>query len=468
MATLQHDLVRAPQRVQAAPWIRPTAEARARAASISQVSCAAAPVGTKEARPQAAADPRHYAKCVSATLDGSAEQRETRRHVRYAQRAVLWNVSRLERVRKCGRVRHGRDGTGDVVTRVRGGVAHFTGLTTCGSIHACPCCGSKIRYARSLEISAACARWDMDGNAVLMGTFTAPHDYGMRLSKLLPLIADGFRACISGRPWRRLRDELGIVGTIRAFECTCGEHGWHPHLHVLFFVEGGDTARAVAALALYLRAKWETWITGQGYRVPHKTHGVDVGVCHSAAQAGEYIAKTQDGRSVGNEIARGDMKQGRNGGRTPFEILDDFRWTGDVEDLALWNEWETATKGHKCITWSKGLRKILGCEPEMTDEELAEAEVGGENVAVIPAELWTEVVKIPAFDAALLHAAERGGLAGMNELLALHGLGNAESPGGVDLHEQSQQSQGQGSPAGRAGEDPRPGCRRRGHGPPGR
>ncbi len=267
-----------------------------------------------------------------------------------------------------------------------------------------------------------------------MVTLTFPHDMGMRLEALLPLIADGFRAVIRGRPWRRLRDRLGIDGTIRAMEVTHGQAGWHPHAHALVFIRGELGAEGLAELALYVRSRWARWITSQGYRLPHETHGADVGICRSAEEAGNYVAKTQDGRSAGNEMARGDMKQGREGSRTPLEILDDFRWTGDVEDLALWHEYETATKGHQCITWSKGLREIITEETgwqadEMTDDELAGVEIGGEDVAIIPAEVWNGIVKIPGLDAALLGACERSGLAGMNKLLARHGLGPCLPPG---------------------------------------
>ena len=346
-----------------------------------------------------------------------------------AQRSVLWRESRLDRVRKCGRVTHGGDG-GNVHARLNADVAHFSGLQSCGSVWACPCCQAKIRNGRAIEISSAAGRWHVAGNAVVMATFTAPHDYGMRLSALMPVIAGGFRSVIRGRPWRRLRDDLGIAGTIRAVEVTYGSNGWHPHLHVLVFARGDLGAEGIARLAVYLRGRWAAWITGQGYRIPHATHGVDLQVCTSAREAGLYMAKTQDGRSPGNEMARGDMKSGRKGSRTPLEILDDFRWTGDAEDLGLWHEYETATKGHKAITWSKGLRDIIGgLDDEQSDDELAAVEVGGEDIAIIPAEVWARVVAIPGLDGALLDAAERSGLAGMNKLLGRHGLGPALPPG---------------------------------------
>jgi len=355
---------------------------------------------------------------------------------------VLWRESRLDRVRKCGRVTTGGDG-GNVRVRSKQetgaaqlpptpptSVAHYSGLQSCGSVWACPVCSAKIRNSRAQEISAAAGRWDAAGNTVVMVTLTFPHDVGMRLAPLLVLIADGFRSVISGRPWLRVKKHLGIVGSIRSVEVTHGAAGWHPHLHVLMFARGQLEAEGLAELVLHVRGRWARWITGQGYRLPHEIHGADLMICRSAEEAGAYMAKTQDGRAVGNEIARGDMKLGRAGSRTPLEVLDHFRWCGDAEDLDLWHEYETATKGHQAITWSKGLRALLGCEDEASDEELAAEEVGGDDVAVIPAEVWSAVVAIPGLDAALLGACERGGLAAMNKLLARHGLGPALPPGG--------------------------------------
>ena len=82
--------------------------------------------------------------------------------------------------------------------RSNAGVAHYAGLTTCGSIWACPVCSAKIR-TRATEISEATAAWDRAGNSVYMITFTTPHDMGMKLRPLISAIADGFRAVIAGR-----------------------------------------------------------------------------------------------------------------------------------------------------------------------------------------------------------------------------------------------------------------------------
>ncbi|MDB4873091.1 MAG: hypothetical protein JWL97_4095, partial [Gemmatimonadales bacterium] len=356
------------------------------------------------------AGPWHYAKHVSAYLDPEADTRVTRRHIRTSQREVLWRASSLERVRKCGRVPVGE--VGDVLLRDKAGVAHYANLATCGSIWACPVCAAKIRSSRAEEISDGTARWAQAGNEVYMLTFTAPHDLGMRLAPLVSTVADGFRSVVSGRAWVKLRDQLGIVGQIRSMEVTHGENGWHPHLHVLVYIEGNLDARGLLDFTLHMRDRWRRFIVKAGYRPPSDEHGVVIDRCLSAKEAGLYIAKTQDGgKSVGNEMARGDMKQGRKGGRTAFEILDDFRWTGDAGDLRLVHEHEKATHGRQCITWSKGLRQLLtGTEEERSDEDLAAEEVGGHDIASIPGETWRAITKIPGLSTALLDELERGGL----------------------------------------------------------
>jgi hypothetical protein len=290
-------------------------------------------------------------------------------------------------------------------------------------------CSAKIRNARAQEISAAAARWDQAGNSVYMVTLTMPHDFGMKLAALLPVIAVGFRSVISGRRWQQTKQLVCIRGTIRSVEVTHGANGWHPHLHVLVFIEADPGASGLARLHQHIVTRWGRYIEGQGYRAPDLAHGVVIERCASAAQAGAYIAKTQDGKAPGNELARGDLKRGRAGHRTPLEILEAFRWTGDLANLALWHEYERATKGHQCITWSKGLHQRCGdASTYRTDEEIAAEEAGGEVIAVIAGETWRAITRTPGLPAHLLAQAERGGLPAVKATLARYGFGAGPGP----------------------------------------
>jgi hypothetical protein len=303
------------------------------------------------------------------------------------------------------------------------GVSHFAGLQTCGSIWDDPVCSSHIRAARAEEISAAASVWCQAGNSVFLAAMTIPHDQGMPLNPLFDVISKGFTYVISGRPWRRLCKKLGIVGTIRAVEVTCGCNGWHPHSHSLVFAEGEVSAEALATLTLYLRNRWAKYVARAGFRLPSWDHGVKVDVCRSAAEAGAYVAKLQEsGRSPGNEMARSDLKRGKAGHRTPFEILREFRLYGDVADLELFREYQRVTKGRQCITWSAGLRKRLLAEvPERTNEEIAAEEIGGDKVLGFGAESWRQVVRVRGLASRIQAAYDDDGLEAVADLLAAHG-----------------------------------------------
>ncbi len=280
-------------------------------------------------------------------------------------------------------------------------------------------CAATIRNYRSVEISRAAAAWIGAGNEAYFLTFTARHVSVMALASLLDLISAAFRSVIRGRPWRRLCDGLGIVGTIRSLEVTHGLNGWHPHLHVLLFVEGGLDDRGLAALYRYFKGErlggaeipgaWGRFIEsvcrdcgkrkvrnvrakdpcvcgGRAYEAPSYQHGVDIERCYSAEDAARYLVKTQEGKSPGNEMARSDMKTSRPDHRVPFQILASAG-EGDEADARLWHEFESATKARKCITWSRGLRDAIPW-PDPVHEDFVPVELtDDEIVALEPVDL---------------------------------------------------------------------------------
>jgi hypothetical protein len=340
-----------------------------------------------------------------------------------------------ERVRKCGRVRL----DGDTVIRVRDGIAHYAGLISCGDVWVCPPCSAKIRDGRAREISQAAHRWLAEGHGLYAVTLTVPHEAGMPLGMLWSAIGKAMQNIRSGRQYQELKSELGIVASCTAKEVTHGLNGWHPHIHLLVFTTEPASGDGLFGLLTYIRRAWRVQVMRMGLGEPDRLHGVRVDECYSGAEAGLYLAKVQDGKSVGNEVARGDLKSAGEGHRTPFEILADLERYGLVSDRDLWAEYEQVMRGKRAIVWSRGYREILGMDPEITDEELAAAEVGGQAVAVLGDETWSGITRgrkiaLPWSDVpvrpytALLEAAERGGLGLVNELLALLGIPAAAAP----------------------------------------
>src|SRR4051812_37544135 len=87
----------------------------------------------------------------------------------------------------------------------------------------------------------------------------------------------------------------------------------------------------------------------------------------SGPEIGRYVSKV----GAATEVARWDRKKGRNGSRAPFQILADIRARKDPSDVRLWHEYEEAMFGVQQLTWSKGLRRLLGLGVDRRDDRVA-------------------------------------------------------------------------------------------------
>jgi hypothetical protein len=333
---------------------------------------------------------------------------------------VLWSLSSLDRVQACGRNRlPGRERELRVGVRDEDGgkVAHFTAAMLCGSVWACPVCSAKVNAARAEEIGAGIGSWVEAGNFAAMVTLTLAHGRDDPLEDTFQAMVQAFSAITTGRAWLREKAACQVVGWLRATEVTYGRSGWHPHAHVLVLFEGCPHPVDYARMVDRWRRRWQKAAEQQGFGASTE-HGVRFDVVTTGEEAGRYICKLQDGRGVGAEVARGDLKAGRLGNVTPLELLDYFERTGDADAADLWAEWENATHGRRALTWSYGLRRrLLAGQPERSDEELAEESASGEVIAVIPDEAWRVMCGHKGLLVAVLRAAEDGGFEAVQALL---------------------------------------------------
>jgi hypothetical protein len=357
-----------------------------------------------------------------------------RRAARYANRRTLWQITGDTACRGCGRTAMDPE-TGVVFARTSEGVAIALGLLKCGRIWFCPVCSAKIRHGRAEEITRAVVAWLRQGGRAYLVTFTARHTAADRLADLMNAIqgtradADAgtkrrpgaYQRLVTGSTWagrkasaatrhsasEGIRGRIGYVGIIRATEVTVGQgNGWHPHIHAIVLV-GGRTegergekrvvgtfepsASALAEWEDHWRAVWTRQLAQidpafrpsdrcavPGCTCGGKGHGVDFKQLQTERDArdlGEYIAKTQDGKSPALELARGDLKSGRDGNMTPFEVLgrigdlmggvapEDAAGHGELPWLlALWAEYEAAVSGRRAMEWTRYLRPLLGLD----------------------------------------------------------------------------------------------------------
>lgn len=326
------------------------------------------------------------------------------RSIRYEMREGLRGFSSLNRVKRCGAVPL----AGGVNLLVGADRASYGGLETCGSVWACPVCSARISAKRKTEVEQLITRAVKAGCFVSMLTLTQRHHQGQRLKDLWDGLSYAWNKVTSGRRWQEVREQLGLVGYLRAVEVTHGEHGWHVHNHILVISEKDPTitpvffnrkrSQEVQMPSDFIADRWESGLARKGIDFLRHSGGLDWQVAKPGDEKtlGAYVAKLGVKQLTGREkidgLAKettlGGFKKARKGNRTPFQILEDFLRDGLEEDRQLWMIWEKASRGRRALTWSKGLRDWAGLGEELTDEQLAEETTGDETAATFDSENW--------------------------------------------------------------------------------
>lgn len=358
---------------------------------------------------------------------GQARARKNRA-ARFAIRTVAQDLSADKALRGCGRHMTAeevevRQAPAPTVGQQK--QAYYTGLMTCGKLWLCPVCAAKIRMRRSVDIEMAVAQHLLKGGGIEFVTFTLRHKRSQRLDVLYPAVAGGWRKMWSGSPGQRLKADFEVVGFIRANEITFGTSaGWHPHIHVLVFTKRPMTKTRRAAFKARLHAKWSPWMFDATGLAPSFERGVTIKpvLTVNGDVMAKYMVKVQgsEGKatSVGLEMARADLKRDtRKDNKTPFQMLEEIVEHDSHGEVcrcrmyrAAWGEYEAATKGRRCIEWSKGLREMFDLEPEETDEDAAAQAVDAvdEVLASMDFAEWF-VVRGTKSQAVLLEIAEDNG-----------------------------------------------------------
>lgn len=350
---------------------------------------------------------------------------ESRRVERFALRENVQSLTSLERVKKCGRVPIAQAVTLRFDESV-GRRAGYGGLHTCGSVWVCPVCSGKVAAYRKEEVTSVLEYAHQQGLHISMLTLTQRHHAGQSLRLLWDALANAWQAVISGRRWQEYKEQIGLVGYIKATEVTHGKSGWHTHLHVVVISENDPAVtpifyqrkqgRAkqpypleVTTSAEFVANRWEKGLAKKGVDFIADKGGIDWKTAENFRAVGKYVAKLQSGTDgLAAETTLGGFKKARKGNRTPFQILADIIENGDEKDLKLWGEYERVSKGRRALTWSVGLRDWAHLEEELSDEEVAEQVPGGDIVAIFANADWKKVRSAGA--AHLLDVVEQEGL----------------------------------------------------------
>ena len=115
-----------------------------------------------------------------------------------------------------------------------------------------------------------------------------------------------------------------------------------------------------------LLGAWQSACLSVGLGRPNE-HGLDI---RDGTEAANYVGKW----GLDLEMTKAHVKTGREGHRTPWDLLRDFEQTGDLESGTLFKQFASAFTGKRQLVFSRGLRADLCMQPERTDREIAEEE----------------------------------------------------------------------------------------------
>ncbi|PLW75401.1 protein rep [Cohaesibacter celericrescens] len=190
------------------------------------------------------------------------------------------------------------------------GKAGFKGVSTCGSIWTCPVCASKIAARRSVEVQELAKAHQKAGFSVYMATFTIDHGLGDDVRGLRTTLSQCWDQMTRSGAMKRLKDRFNIIGFVRALEITHGSHGWHPHLHVLWFTRPLDDENFCddlvekyelddlfetelegeeSVLKKMLFKRWQAVTAKRGHNA--SWNAFDLVKADDAAKAAEYVSK---------------------------------------------------------------------------------------------------------------------------------------------------------------------------------
>lgn len=254
--------------------------------------------------------------------------------------------------------------------------AHYANVQRCGSIWSCPVCAKQITEKRREELKKGLETWkNVHRGSVMLLTLTFSHSQSESLKSLLERQRKAYKIFLETTKVKEIFKHLGVKHKIRSLEATYGENGWHPHFHVLLL---GHSSLDDLMYRDILAELWIKSCVRAGLNAPSMTHGLDL---RDGTYADQYVSKW----GIESELTKGHLKKGRNGGFTPFDLLQLSIYNETIFDKdcgKLFQEFAIAMKGSRQLVWSRGLKELLDLD-EKTDEELAE-ETEKEAITLCP------------------------------------------------------------------------------------
>lgn len=195
----------------------------------------------------------------------------------------------------------------------------------------CANCADVQTQSDRLKLAAFLADGESRGLWPVMASYTLSHQEHMSASHSLDALAKAYDRLHSGRWYKEIREDLGIVDSARSIECPMGgTNGAHPHFHTLYLVnpavclsdderstlsEAGQRAMIAERLKLHFLTRWAVCLKKQGKEASW-AHGAEFTAARSSVV--KYIVKyghepAQKEWGVETEMVAGARKKSKAG-----------------------------------------------------------------------------------------------------------------------------------------------------------
>lgn len=232
--------------------------------------------------------------------------------------------------------------------------ATFFGHQTCKNAWACPVCSVKRMHRHSIRIAAAIDALHEHGQVPIMITFTVLHNRFMSCKETTDILYTAWKLFIHrgnkktahrNDIYSAFREDCGSTHQVRVAEVTYGEHGWHPHFHVLFWVNKFRVGVA-SKYETKLRARWDECIKQATLKIwkivrpelssEAATNKLSKLMRHANPESKSlYMSRTPTGQvlvqqssnyvcgwTADKELTGSGLKTARAGHYTPMQILE--------------------------------------------------------------------------------------------------------------------------------------------------
>jgi hypothetical protein len=328
---------------------------------------------------------RPQTSLINNASKGSHEELD-KRDYRYERRKNAQKISKHERFKKCGRTP-----LGSVVIGMKGSSVQQRGLSTCGSVWACPVCNAKVLSKRSKEIQQALDTWKEQGGHFIFETLTIRHRPWERVQLQRRAIQGAWKAITKGS-FKSTNGMYDQVGFFRVAEISSGDKGENLHLHVIRFIDRWLTESEIQEWKSKIFNKWSSSLVAHGMQAP-KADFHDFRQVASLDDFAGYLTKNFDNPKKPGE----DFDHEQSQDSSTWRILDAAIASPNSSARRRWNNYETDTFRMHQISWSRGLRERLGIGVELSDEELSsdeDSEVTNEEEFVPIVRIKPESVRV--------------------------------------------------------------------------